>query len=349
MIGELLTAVLVVIVGSALASGTEAALFSVSVIKVRQLADQGTPAARVLLQIRQNMSRPIATIVILNNIFNIVGSIVVGGIAATALGNEWLGLFSALLTLAVIIGSEIIPKNLGERYAEPIALATARPVALLTKLMFPLVWLIEHIVSPITRGKPRLVTNEAEIQLLAQIGQQEGSIELDEAQLIQRVFRLNDATAGSIMTPRVSMTYVHGDETLAEVRDQVIASPHSRILVIGDSIDEVQGVTLKSELLVALVNGQTDTLLADLAREVLFVPEMVRADQLMATFREKREHLAVVVDEFGGVAGVVTLEDVLEVLTGEIVDETDLVVDLQEWARQRRKILLERQEQPESR
>jgi CBS domain containing-hemolysin-like protein len=347
MIGELLAAVLVVIVGSALASGTEAALFSVSVIKVRQLADQGIPAARVLLQIRENMSRPIATIVILNNIFNIVGSIVVGGIAATALGSEWLGLFSALLTLAVIIGSEIIPKNLGERYAEPISLATARPVLLLTKLMFPLVWMIEHVVSPITKGKPRLVTNEAEIQLLAQIGQQEGSIELDEAQLIQRVFRLNDSTAGSIMTPRVSMTYVHGEETLAEIRDQVIASPHSRILVIGESIDEVQGVALKSELLVALVNGQTDRLLSDLAREVLFVPEMVRADQLLATFRDKREHLAVVVDEFGGVAGVVTLEDVLEVLTGEIVDETDLVVDLQEWARQRRKVLLDRQEQQE--
>jgi CBS domain containing-hemolysin-like protein len=221
-------------------------------------------------------------------------------------------------------------------------------VALLTKLMFPLVWLIEHIVSPITKGKPRLVTNEAEIQLLAQIGQQEGSIELDEAQLIQRVFRLNDSTAGSIMTPRISMTYVHGDQTLANMREQIIASPHSRILVIGDSIDEILGVVLKSELLVALVDGQTDRLLADLARDVLFVPEMVRADQLMTTFRDKREHLAVVVDEFGGVAGVVTLEDVLEVLTGEIVDETDLVVDLQEWARQRRKVLLERQEQPES-
>jgi CBS domain containing-hemolysin-like protein len=339
---ELLIAVLVVILGSALCSGTEAALFSVPVIKVRQLAESGTPAARVLLQIRENMSRPIATIVVLNNIFNIVGSIVVGGIAAVVLGEEWLGVFSALLTFAVIIGSEIIPKTLGERYAGPIALAAARPVMGLTVLMLPLVWTIERIVSPITRGPPRSATNEAEIQLLAQIGQQEGSIERDEATLIQRVFRLNDVTAGSLMTPRVGITYLHGDELLGEARQRIIESPHSRILIIGESIDDILGVALKDRLLIALIEGQTDKTVNDYAKAPHFVPDMVKGDVLLETFRSMNEHLAVVVDEFGGVAGVVTLEDVLEVLTGDIMDETDRVANLQEWARQRRKALLSR-------
>jgi CBS domain containing-hemolysin-like protein len=142
------------------------------------------------------------------------------------------------------------------------------------------------------------------------------------------------------MTPRVSLTYLHGDETLAETSDYIINSPHSRILVIGDSIDDVIGVVLKNELLIAIIEGRTDQIIASLVNEVRFVPESVKADRLLVIFRMTRRHLAVVLDEFGGVAGVVTLEDVLEVLTGEIVDETDLVVDMQEWARQRRKALL---------
>jgi CBS domain containing-hemolysin-like protein len=340
--GELFLWVLIVIVGSALCSGSEAALFSVSVVKVQKLAQEEVRSAKILLRIRENMSRPIATIVILNNIFNIVGSIVVGRVAVNVLGSEWLGVFSAILTFLVIICSEIIPKTLGERYAEPVALAVATPVAGLTKLMLPLVWMVERMVSPITRGSIRPVTNEAEIRLLAHIGQQEGSIEEDEAALIDRVFRLNDLTAGMLMTPRVSITYVQGKKTLADVQEQLITSQHSRILVTGSSIDEVLGIVLKHELLLALIEGKGDTMLDEYIRKVRFVPEMVRADKLLTTFQVNHEHLAVVVDEFGGVAGVVTLEDVLEVLTGEIVDETDRVVDLREWTRQRHQALVAR-------
>jgi CBS domain containing-hemolysin-like protein len=336
----LIATILIVVLGSALCSGSEAALFSVSTVKVRQLVDAKKPAARVLLQIRENMSRPIATIVILNNIFNIVGSMAVGAITAVVLGSGWIGAFSALLTLLVIIFAEIIPKTLGERYAESIALAVARPVAWLTRMLLPLVWLVEQMVSPITKGKVQQTTNEAEIKLLAQIGQKEGSIEQDESLLIERAFRLNDEKAESLMTPRVSLTYLWGKMTLGEARAQIINSQHTRILVIGDSIDDVIGVALKDELLIAIIEGQTDRSLAALAHEVRFIPGSVKANRLLTIFRATRRHLAVVVDEFGGVAGVVTLEDVLEVLTGEIVDETDLVEDMQEWSRQRRRALL---------
>lgn len=337
---SLILAPLIVILGSALCSGSEAALFSVSPVKARQLAESKVPGGSALLRIRERMSRPIATIVILNNIFNIVGSIVVGGIATAVLGNEWLGVFSALLTLAVIIGAEIIPKNLGERYAETIGLAVARPVELLTWVMFPLVWIVEKIVAPITQGAVRMATNEAEIKLLAQIGQKEGSIESDESALIQRAFRLNDETAAALMTPRVSLTYLPGTLPLAEAQQEIINAPHSRILVIDESVDEIIGVALKIQLLTAIIEGQGDQPIASFAHETHFVPTSVKADKLLVTFQSSRKHLAVVIDEFGGVAGVVTLEDVLEVLTGEIVDETDRVVDMQEAARQRRASLL---------
>jgi CBS domain containing-hemolysin-like protein len=338
---QLALIVLIVLSGSAICSGSEAALFSVSLIKVRQLAQSRNPSALALLAIREKMNRPIATLVILNNIFNIIGSIVIGSTAATVLGDAWLGLFSAVLTFLIIIFGEIIPKTVGERNAQGLALLIALPVTWLTFLFTPLVWMMEKVTAPFTRGKKQPTTNETEIQLLANIGRDEGIIEEDEAEMIQSVFRLNDLTASDLMTPRVAVTYLDGGLTLAESKPKIIASQHTRMIVVEDSIDQVMGVALKDELLLAMIEGKDSQKIAALTREVRFVPETVRADKLLKAFQENREHLMVVVDEYGGVAGVVTLEDVLEVLTGEIVDETDRIVDLQEIARKRREKMLQ--------
>ncbi len=338
---KLASIVLIVLCGSAICSSSEAALFSVSPIKVRQLAQSRNPSALALLAIREKMNRPIATLVILNNVFNIIGSIVIGSTAATLLGDTWLGLFSAFLTFLIIIFGEIIPKTLGERYAESLALLIAVPVTWLTLLFTPLVWMMEKVTAPFTQGKKQPTTNEAEIQLLANIGREEGIIEDDEAEMIQGVFRLNDLTAVDVMTPRVAVTYLHGGLTLAECKQKILGSQHTRLIVVEDSIDKVIGVALKDELLSAMIEGKNTQKVATLTREVRFVPEMVRADKLLKAFQENREHLMVVVDEYGGVAGVVTLEDVLEVLTGEIVDETDRIVDLQEIARKRQARMLQ--------
>lgn len=331
---QLIIAVLIVLLSSALCSGSEAALFSVSLIKVRQLAQSKKAAALALLAIREHMSRPIATIVILNNVANIVGSIVVGSIATNVLGSRWLGLFSGILTFLVIVFSEIIPKTVGERFADRIALYVARPVQALTYILTPLVWTVERVTAPITKGKTSPTTNEAEIKLLAHIGHQEGIIEDDESEMIQRVFKLNDLTAEDLMTPRVAMTYLRGRLSLAEAKEDIIASPHSRIIVTGETVDDVLGTVLKDELLTAIVEGKDNVTVSGLARQVKFVPEGVRADSLLAAFRKTRQHLVVVIDEYGGVAGVVTLEDVLETLTGEIIDETDIFADLRAAAKE---------------
>ncbi|MDJ0715465.1 MAG: hemolysin family protein [Prochloraceae cyanobacterium] len=338
---EIIIVVLIVLSGSAICAAAETSLLSVSRIKVRQLAQSKKPAALALLAIRQKINRPIATIVILNNLFNIVGSIVIGSLTASILGDAWLGLFSGVFTFLIIIFGEIVPKTLGERYAENIALIVALPVQFLTIIFTPLVWIIEKATAPFTKGKKMPTTNEAEIRLLTSIGFQEGVIENDEAEMIQRVFQLNDLTAADLMTPRITITYLHGNLTMAEAKEDIIASQHSRILVIEDSIDRAIGLVLKHELLTAMINGKNNEKVSSLVRPARFVPETVKADKLLKTFQETREHLAVVLDEYGGVSGVVTLEDVLEVLTGEIVDETDRIIDLQEIARQKRKRLLE--------
>lgn len=324
-----------VISGSALCSGTETALLSVPQTRVRQLAQSGQKSARALLRIREKISRPIATLVIFNNLFNILGSIAIGRTASVVLGDALLGVFSGLLTFLIIIFGEILPKTFGERYAEQVSLIVAPVVVWLTFLFTPLVMVLERITAPFVKGERRPITNETEIQLLARLGHQEGVIEKDEFEMIQQVFRLNDLTARDLMTPRVAITHLPGEMTLGEAKDDVFFSQHSRIIVSGESLDEVVGIVMRSQLLTALIQGQHDRTIASLSRSAYFIPQSLRANKLLKTFQAGREHLAVVVDEYGILAGVVTLEDVLEVLIGEIVDETDRAIDLQEIARRR--------------
>ena len=332
----LVIAIGIVLLSSAICSGSEAALFSVRLVKVRRLAQSKRPEALALLSIRERMNRPIATIVILNNIANIVGTSVVTILASDVLDSRWLGLVSGILTFLVILLSEIIPKTLGDRYSDQIALVIARPVAGLTRILTPLIWCIEKITNPLTAGGNSFTTDEAEIQLLAKMGQEAGTIEDDEFEMIRKIFNLNDMMAADLMTPRVVMTYLKGDLTLAEAKEDILTSPHSRIIVIGETLDEVTGVALKTELLAGIIQGKLDQSISHFAYKVHFLLGRKRADQLLLIFQQTRQHLAVVVDEYGGVSGVVTLEDVLEVLTGQLVDETDTIVDLQEFARKRR-------------
>lgn len=325
-----------VLVASALCSGSEAALFSLPLVRARQFAEEGRAGAKALALIREDLTRPIATLVVLNNVANIVGSIGVGQLAARVLGSDFLGLFSAILTLLIIMFGEIVPKTLGERHNERWCLLISRPLNLIIFLLGPVVWVI-HRLTP--RGNPKPTTNEAEIRMLARVARQEGVIQGEESEMIQRVFALNDRTAREIMTPRVNLTWLYGDETLEQVKEEVLASQHSRMVVVGESVDEVLGIVLRSEILGALVRGEGDRPVQSFARPPRYVLQDARADKLLQTFQRNREHLMVVADDFGGVAGVVSLEDVLEVLTGEIVDETDMVVDLAEEAREMQKEL----------
>jgi CBS domain containing-hemolysin-like protein len=339
--GALVGTVLVVLIGSGLCSGAETALLSVRGVRARQLAEQGGARAHALLAIKQAIARPISAIVVLNNVFNIVGSIAVGRVAAATFGEGWVGVVSGVLTFLVILFAEILPKTLGERYAEQVSLWVALPVRALTTIMTPLVVLFETLMRPLTRGARSPSTNEVEIRLLAQIGHSEGIIEDDEVEMIQRVFQLNDRSARDLMTPRTMVTWLDANRRIAEARDDILASEHSRILVADGDLDRVVGVVLKHDLLAALL-AEEPTTVGDHLRPVEAVPWLVRADDLLQRFRLQQEHLAIVIDEYGGTMGVVTLEDVVEVLTGPIVDETDRRADLRSYARARGRAQLRR-------
>jgi CBS domain containing-hemolysin-like protein len=286
--------------------------------------EEGRSSATALLAIKDDMRKPIMTIVILNNIANIVGSIAAGTLAARSFGSMWVGTFSGVLTFLVIVFAEVLPKTIGERNAMGISLFMARPLLLLSTGLTPLIWVIEKIVTPFIGHPQRGVTSEKEITILTQLGHEAGVIEEDESELIQRVFQLNDITAWDMMTPRSQVDAFDGKLRLHEVRAPIMNLTHSRIPIYEETLDKVIGVVSVRDLLQAIAVERVDATLASLAQKAYFVPENTPADDLLAHFQKTHVHLAIVVDSLGNVLGVVTLEDVIEELVGEIIDETDV-------------------------
>jgi CBS domain containing-hemolysin-like protein len=314
--------VVVVIAGSALASGVEAAILTVNPARVHELANRAKPlrGARRLDQLRQRLGRTLAVLVIANNGFNIFGSLMLGGYAAAVLHNHKvdgvaLPLFSIGLTLLVILLGEILPKSMGSRFSMPVALASAEAVHWLGRLMLPVVLMLEQVLPAITQDN-EISTNEDEIRLLARLGSQKGQIEADEAAMIAKVFQLNDLTARDLMVPRVSAPTLDGGARLEQLRPELLANHAEWWVVLGDEVDEVLSVASRERLLTALLEGKDHLTAAALGEPVEFVPEMIRADRLLTAFRRDTTGVRVVVDEFGGFVGVIGPEAVLAVLAG---------------------------------
>ena len=314
--------VLVVLAGSALCSGVEAALLTVSPVRVHELADRDKPVAgaRRLAQLRQRLGRTLSVLVIANNSFNIFGSLMLGGYAAHVFESRGvagvaLPVFSVGLTVLVILLGEILPKALGSRLALPVALASAGTVHVASRLMLPLVLLLERVLPAIT-AESEISTDEEEIRLLARLGSQKGLIEADEAAMIAKVFQLNDLTARDLMVPRVSAPTLDGQLPLEELRATLLAQAANWWVVLGSEVDEVLGVASRERLLAGLLEGHGPRPVAELAEAVEFVPEMIRADRLLTSFRRNSTGVRVVVDEFGAFVGVIGAEAVLAVLAG---------------------------------
>lgn len=322
---------LAVVIGSGLFSGIEAAFFAVPHSRVMVLKEQQTKNGLALFKIKDNMQRAIIVIVIANNIVNIVGSIFVGVLATQTLGSTWIGIVSAVITLMIIIFGEILPKTIGENNAEKISLAVAQPVLYMIRILSPLVWMLEKLTKRFTTI--RKIVSEEELHMLSELGHLEGSIEEDERDLIHRVFTLNDMTSRDIMTPRTQMIGFQKDARVGDIRQEIFDLVNSRLPVYDEDYDDIVGLCYRRNLLIALAKDEDKRPISSFTQDVLYVSETIRVDDLLQLFLERREHIAIVKDEFEGTSGLVTLEDVLEQLVGEIVDETDEVVDTREEAK----------------
>jgi len=312
--------VLVVLAGSALPAAVEAALLSVNPLRVHDMVAKSVPGALKLQSLKNRLGRSLAVLVISSNVFQIFGSLMLGGVAAAVfsrhdLGKSALTGFNLGLTLVVILVGEIMPKALGTRMGPSLSLMSAPAIILLTRLCTPLILPLERVMPAITE-ESELTTDEEEIRLLARLGSQKGQIEADEAAMIAKVFQLNDLTARDLMLPRVSAPSLSGAARLDDLRDTLLSSDSPWWVVLGQEVDEVLGVASRDNLLTALVQGRGQATVASLSEPVDYVPEMIRADRLLTCFRRRNDSVRVVVDEFGAFVGLVGADAVLAVLAG---------------------------------
>ena len=314
----LILLIIIILVGSACCSGVEASFLAVNSIRILELASKQMPrsSANQLLKLRKHLGRTLTVITITNNGFNIIGSLILGVYGALVINTNFgLTLFSISFYVLVLLFGEVLPKALGTRFSLQIALLSVPILRILNTLMRPFLILIEQIF-PVITAENEISTDEEEIRQMAKFGSQKGFIEADEAAMIFKVFQLNDLKAKDLMIPRVSAPCLNGSSNLEQISKLIMSNNSPWWVVLGDKVDKIQGVAKREELLTEIINGKKKKLLSELCDPVEYIPEMIRADQLLTRFDKDHKGVKVVVDEFGGFVGIIGAEAVLSVLAG---------------------------------
>ena len=282
----------------------------------------------------------------MNTIANTAGAAVAGSAASAVLGHQWIGYFSAFFTLAILIFSEVIPKTAGVVYARSFAPLIAFPLMGLVKLMNPVIWLIGNLTGLIARNKAQDSISPDELKTMARLSLRTGGIKQYQKSVIENILSLDTRTAEDVMTPRTVIFSLSEHLTVEEASKKLDKWEHSRFPVYDKDLEDIVGIVLTKELFFALAEGRKDILLTNLMKPVHFVVETAKLNQVLMEFMESRQKLFLVIDEYGGLSGLITLEDILEEILGqEIIDESDQVTDKRELARQRRKSLTSRSDE----
>ncbi len=321
---------------SFLCSILEASLLSITPSYLAKLVHDRPKVGERIRHLKANIDRPLAAILSLNTIANTAGAAGVGAQAQVLWGSDALAIASALLTLLILVLSEIIPKTLGAVYWRRLTPFVATVLPVLIFILFPFVWLSEHLTTLMRRDEVKHTLSREEFAALARLAKEEGVFDHSESRILENLFRFGSLLTRDIMTPRTVMFALDENMTVKEAIQQRGAKVFSRIPIWRENVDHVTGVVLKDQLLLAAAREELNTPIAQLARQVIMVPEALRLPALFERLLDSREHIAIVMDEYGGVDGVVTMEDVLETLIGlEIVDEADDVQDMRAMARRR--------------
>ncbi|MGH7208576.1 MAG: hemolysin family protein [Nitrospiraceae bacterium] len=318
------------IVLSALFSGAEIGFFSVNEPRLRALADSGSKRAAMALRLRSNPQRLLLTLEFGDNLVNIWSATLTTIITLRFFGSDMLAVTTGVLTFVLMIYADIVPKTLAAKHAIPIVVTMAYPMYWLEQIMAPIRFILEPLINWHTGGKglaAPYVTKE-ELKIMLDAGRKAGAIETEEVKMLKNVFQLHEITAEDAMTPRLYMFALDGDLRLKDAQEQLFQSKFSRIPLFDGSLDNILGILYKTKALMELAQGHDDVRLKKIAHPALFVPAAKQADELLKQFQQEQRHMAIVVNEFGGVMGLVTLEDLLEEVVGEIMDETDITEEL---------------------
>lgn len=337
----LITTVFLVVFISALCSMMEAAIYSVPLTYIESLREKGNKKAKRLYYLHNNIDQPITAVLTLNTIANTAGATIAGAIAATTLHESNMPFFAALLTILILIFGEIIPKTFGVTYSRRIALLLVNPLYFLIIILKPFIILSSFLTRLVSKPSKPAIT-EDDIRAITSLSRESGRIKPYEEHVIKNILSLDLKYAHEIMTPRTMVFSLHENLTVAEAYENPTIWNYSRIPLYGENNEDIVGIIQRYEIGRYMTKGETNKKLSEFMQPVRFVLESQTVDHLLLEFLEERQHLFVVLDEYGGLAGVVSLEDVLETMLGrEIVDESDTEPDLRALARKRRMALIQ--------
>ena len=325
-------AVLICLGLSAFFSGAEIAFFSITESRLKILADEGHKGAKLALKLRSNPQRLLSTVLIGNNLVNIMAASLATLIAIRLFGSEAVAVATGLLTFMVLLFGELVPKTLCAKYPERAVQLLAFPIYIFEQLFFPFLYFLEPFILKLTGGRGLTVPfiTEEELKIMLDAGGKAGLLETDEVRMIKNVFEFNDVTAEDAMTPRLYMFALDGNQTLGEAREEIFKAKYSRIPIYEGNPDNITAILYRNHALMELAQSHTNLTLKSFAKPALFIPSTKPADDLLRQFQQEKRHIAIVVNEFGGVMGLITVEDLLEEVVGEIMDEGDLS---EEWIR----------------
>jgi CBS domain containing-hemolysin-like protein len=332
----LLTYLFLALIVSFLCSIMEAVLLSTPVSFLMVKKDEGHKWATTFIRLKNNVDKPLSAILSLNTVAHTIGAAGVGAQAVKVFGEAYFGIVSAILTILILVLTEIIPKTIGARFWRELARFSSSTISGMIVLTYPLVILSAIITRAISSRNSEQSTSREEISALASIGADEGIFNEKEHKIIQNLLKLRNVKVTEIMTPRVVVALADENQNLSEFLRNKEYLKYSRIPLYSGNDENITGYVFRQHVMEKLAEDQHNLKLKDLRRDIVVVPYTMVLFSLWEKLLEKKEHIALIVDEYGGMDGIVTLEDIIETLLGlEIIDEKDTVSDMQKFARER--------------
>jgi len=317
----------VLILLSGFFSGVEIALFSLSRLRVKHLVKKKVRGARLVEQLKAKPQRLLITILIGNNVVNIGASALATSIIFEISRSYAVSITTGIMTLIILVFGEITPKTLATKHSEQISLIVAKPLQLLQTVLSPVIFVFEGFTNALTNlsgQKPKPLVTEDEIETFVTVAEEAGQIKDVEKKMIHRIFKLDDLEAKDVMTPRNKIAAVSADEKVKDIAEVFHTKGYARLPVYKENLDHIKGFVHVIDAQEAMLHKE-NALVGTIVRPILFVPESKKLDSLLKYFQRRKQHIAIVVDDFGTNVGLVTLEDVLEEIVGEIIDETEKI------------------------
>ncbi len=335
-IGGLLLFISVALAVSFFCSMLEAGLLSTPSSYIETQAKNNPRATLWMQKAKENVDEPLTAILTLNTFAHTIGAAGAGAQAVGVFGNQWAAIITLILTILILVFSEIIPKTVGAVYWKQLYIFNAYSVRILSPIFYPLVVIFKRMMRAITPHEKSPTITRAEFAVMATIGSQEGSLAESEHRILKNLLHLDRVQVGDVMTPRTVMMAFDGETTINEAMADKKAIPYSRIPVYHENIDNVLGFVLRHDILQHAAEDQDDVQLKTLVREMYVILPTMPVIKVMDEFMQRKQHIFLVADDYGGTAGIISLEDVVESLLGvEITDESDIVADLRSLAQER--------------